>query len=289
MKNNINLAKLFSSLIIGIVIGYSIAYRQSRDFMSMQKIQAEQINEIIARYEKMLNKTQSTLSKVTEKHSDFLLRLNRLLKVKNMYTSTESITNNKGNEPEKPENNDKNQCDEVIKYIDIKDMNMLLADVESTDFNARRKSLIALSLLGSTDIKQQISQIIKNEKEDTNLRRDLINATDWQGLPSDLVQLIDSTDSSEIKTAVIQSAQTSQFSDSEKQMIDEKLIQNFVSDKDDSVRINTLDYFANTASDKLVEIVNSLPKQEITPELQKHIDLLSISFPIKSVSGADLK
>ena len=284
MSNNYKIYFLF---LIGIAIGYGIGYKQVMDIMSIKNSNVEQINEVIMHYENILNKTQSTFSNFNKKHSDFLVKLDGLLKTNNQHISSTDVLINK-NEPIELKDYEKNQCAEITKNIDFKNVESLVADVQSTDFSIRRRALAALLLLGSADIKQQINHIIENEKEDITLRGDLIKLTDWQGLSSDLVRLIDSTDSSEIKTAAIQSAQVSQFSDNEKQVIDEKLAQIFIHDNDDSVRINALDYFANTASDKLTEVVKSLSKQEITPDVQKRIDLLSISFPeIKESIGSD--
>jgi hypothetical protein len=107
------------------------------------------------------------------------------------------------------------------------------------------------------------------------LRLELVKATDWQGLSTDLIQLIDSAKSTDIKVAAIQSAQDSRFSDQERRLVTEQLAQKFLNEPDDFVKINILDYFANTANNELPDIIESVPKEQITPSVKEHIEFLT--------------
>lgn len=164
---------------------------------------------------------------------------------------------------------------ESIEEIAIDKVKASIIDMDSPDFYQRRRSLLALSLLGANETQQQVDQVITSEEESPALRRDLIRAKDWQGQPYELTQLIRSTESAEVKAAAIQSAKTTQFDDLEKQAIEEELAQIFISDPDDMTRANVLDYFAYTASEKLNEVVGLLPKDDITPAVKEHIDFLT--------------
>jgi len=171
---------------------------------------------------------------------------------------------------------ERKHCDAFSAILDLEKMQSLIADMQSQDVNARRRSLIALSLFGNDNIKRQIDQIISDaDEEDLALRRDLIKLTNWQGAPSSLIQLVDSAQSAEIKIAAIQSVQINQFDDVDRQIIGEGLERVLVNDPDDSVKINALDYFSNNNRDRLHEIIELLPKADITPEVQKHINFLT--------------
>ena len=238
-------AKIVFIFAIGIATGYIVAQEQNTSVISAQATAVKQ-----PRYIK--NNQLKAPVKLSEKNIP--------------------LTPNKSALDE----SEKKHCDAFSAMLDLEKMQSLIADMQSQDVNARRRSLIALSLFGNDNIKRQIDQIISDaDEEDLVLRRELIKLANWQGSSSSLMQLVDSTQSAEIKIAAIQSAQINQFDDVDRQIIGDGLERALVNDPDDSVKINALDYFANTNRDRLHEVIELLPKADITPEVQKHINFLT--------------
>jgi HEAT repeat protein len=256
--------------LISLIIGYGLGYKIASD-SEIIKNDSQQIEKLISSYQLLSSKALLTINEFDKRNKDFLSKLNQssLLKNTQSILSKETQNNKQNTEIEN------HQC---AKFIDVQNVEPLISDMQSQDFNTRRRSLIALSLLGSANVKQQINEIINNEKEDSSLRADLIKLTDWQGLSSDLINLLNKSTTADVKTAAIQSAQTSQFSENERQLVNDKLAQIFVNENDDSVRIGVLDYFANTSNNNIENIIASLPQKNITPEVQSRIDLLKTSL-----------
>lgn len=166
------------------------------------------------------------------------------------------------------------ECSKLYQKIDQKSVKYLTDNLQESDFFLRKRSLIALALIGSNNGKKQISQLIADEDENVLLRSELVKIVDWRGMASNLLQLVDLTKSADIKVAAIEAAQTNKFNTEERQRIDNEFIKVFVDDPDDSVKINILDYFASTDRERLIKIIELLPKDDVSLDVQKHIDFL---------------
>ena len=203
-------------------IGYAAGYNYALLSISTQENSAEQLAKTVTRYETLLNNAQNVIANTRKQQDDFLHTLKETLQKNSPPLNSAELSKNKNNSPlaESTQTNDKeNQCGELIAKIDVETLKSVLNDTQSPDFNLRRRSLVALALLGSVSTRQEIDAVIANENEDPALRLELVKATDWQGLSTDLIQLIDSAKSTDIKVAAIQSAQDSRFSDQERRLV----------------------------------------------------------------------
>jgi hypothetical protein len=235
----------------GIAVGYKVAQHKSADAIAAYPANTKQSS-----------KVQSNLATPSVRILENNIRLTT-----------------KKNIPEKLENKN---CGELSELLDVNNIRSLIDNMQSQNSNIRRRTLIALSLFGNSNIKQQVAQIIFDDnEEDLALRRDLIKLTNWQ-TSSNFTQLIDSTQSAEIKIAAIQSVQTSHFNDFDKQIIGKEIEWLLVNDPDDYVKINALDYFAYTDKEKLSEVINLISKNDINPEVQNHIQFLTRPFSTRN-------
>jgi hypothetical protein len=260
----------------GGVIGYGISQHNVLSAVfEKEQASVKKLTEIETKFETLLNKTQIATT-INQKQQNFLFTdLKRTLQ--RNYQPLLAKDNSTNSLPVKNLSVDSaknNQCNELMKQIDVASFNTLATDTQSSDFNARRRALVVLALLGSAQAKQGVDAIIKNENEDQSLRLDLMKASDWQGKGIELAELVGATSSVDIKIASIQEAQDIALSSDEKKMMEAEVSREFLNNPDDGVKISALNYFANTASDKLFELVESIPKTDISPEVKNQIDFI---------------
>lgn len=127
----------------------------------------------------------------------------------------------------------------------------------STDFEARSRSLKALAYLNTDKAKSTLLQIILNESEEPELRRDLIRNMNWSGNIEYAMQLLNNTNDDSVKVALLLAVQDSEIVESERLNFEEALNNLFrVSDKD-FVQIAIIDYFANKNRQQLLGFVST--------------------------------
>lgn len=163
----------------------------------------------------------------------------------------------------------------VVQQVDYQGVQEALKNMRSPDLNTRQRALQALILLGSTEIKQQIGEILLNEEEDVALRRNLIQNMDWQGFGDQLVKLFENSKNSVIRAATVSAVDSSRLSETEKQVFETSLIKNFNEESDEFIKIVTLDYFSNQNSPHLQDLINNLNQQNTSQKLQDHIKFLT--------------
>ncbi|EDN68792.1 hypothetical protein BGP_1906 [Beggiatoa sp. PS] len=237
-------------------------------------------SELLIKYE-MLSKTNNppdNVESLNQLKEEFLSRFDML----ESYLKSDRDTNQ---EPVplqadiQPEN-----CEQIYEQVDQVGIQEAIADMYSADLDTRQRALRALTLMGSSEIKQQIGQIIFNEEEDITLRNDIIKNLDWHGLSEQLIELFQISKDYNIRTAAITAAQTSHFDETERQSFESTLLENFESESDDFVKISTLDYFANNNPDKLQDFLNQ-EENSLSPEVHKHLQFLLV--PAQEVPASE--
>ncbi len=171
------------------------------------------------------------------------------------------------------------QFEKLKEQLNYQGLQNVIGDMHSGDLNVRQRALRALALIGSSAIKEEIGRIIWDETEDTALRRDLIQHMDWQGFGDGLIDLFKNSKDSSIRAAVVSAVDTSRLDETEKQNFENSLINNFVNESDEFIRIVTLDYFSNHDKAYLQTLAGSLIHQEISPQLREHIRFLTTPAP----------
>lgn len=264
---SIKISLLFSIIfLVGVGVGYYYAL-----IILAHEENTKNITEVLNRYEEVMKNTQ-VIIKNQKRQDEFLLALKTVFQKNGYHLNAIDLLKPLENIAEAKKDNVPTH--HVFKNINTQELEYLLKDMESSDANLRKKSLVALALLGSPERKQDIEAVIQNKDEDPALRMELIKAMDWSNASSDLIKIIETSDSPDIKATAIESAQTAQFSNEERQGFDKYLEENIAKEGDDFVKINTLNYFANTDNQRLLDIIESLPKEHISPTLQEHIDFI---------------
>ncbi len=161
------------------------------------------------------------------------------------------------------------------EQLDLQGVEDVIGNMHSEDLNVRQRALRALALIGSSAIKQEIGQIVLNEAEDTALRRDLIQHMDWQGFGGALIDLFENSKNGSIRAAAVSAVDISRLDETEKQNFENSLINNFVNESDEFIRIVTLDYFSNHDKAYVQTLADSLIHQEISPQLREHLRFLT--------------
>lgn len=230
-------------------------------------------SELLLKYE-VLSKTKNppdNFESFNQLKEEFLSRFDIL----ESYLKSDRDNTNKEPVPLQTDTQSEN-CEQIYEQVDQVGIQQAVADMYSADLDTRQRALRALTLVGSSEIKQQIGQIIFNDDEDTTLRNDIIKNLDWHGLSEQLIELFQISKDYNIRTAAITAAQTSHFDETERQSFETTLLENFESEPDDFVKIATLDYFANNNLDKLQDFLNEENKNNLSPEVHKHLQFLLV-------------
>jgi hypothetical protein len=163
---------------------------------------------------------------------------------------------------------------EAYSKIDYSEVTEALANMYSTDIDVRTKYLKALILLGSSEIKEEIGQIILDETENTELRRDLIKELDWQGISPYLITLLETSKDHEIRFAAVSAIEDSAFSEAEKSTVDIALLQSFHTEQEDYIKNAIIGYFSGRNSDEFTNLLSSIDENTISSDVKDHIQFL---------------
>ncbi len=264
---------------------HSIATTQACDLKVLQKTVSnlsdtkQKFANLFSKYEMLATNIRGNNETLKQLRTEISTRINKLEShlqlsqvTPNISPTTESIQHQLETHSEKDT--------KLSEQIDPSGLQDAIADMNSSDFATRQRALRALMLIGSSEIKQQIGQLILNEEEDISLRRDIVQNLDWHGLSGELIQLFENSKDYNIRAAAILAAQNSRLDEMEQQYFEETLLKNFTEESDDFIRISTLDYFANKHPDKLQEFFNTQSEEEIlSPEVRKHLQFLLVPAP----------
>lgn len=284
---------------IGGIIGFLINQPQEQP--------PQQISEAVKVDFKELQTSVNNLNQIEQAFSELFVKYEVLSKTKNPPDNADSLnklkeefikrfdllesyikssSDNTNQEPVQYQADIQSEnCEQIYAQVDPVGIQGAIADMYSADIGTRQRALRALTLIGSSEIKQKIGQFIFNEEEDAALRNDIIKNLDWHGLSEQLVQLFQISKDYNIRVAAITAAQTSHFDETEQQTFESTLLENFGNEQDNFVKIATLDYFANNNPDKLQYFLsNQSEESSLSPEVRQHLQFLLVPAPEGSSS-----
>ncbi len=237
----------------------------------------QEFSDLFVKYEKLSkNSPHDNVDSLNKLKKEFLSRFDIL---ESYIKNSSDNTNNKEPVQHQADIQSEN-CEQIYAQVDPAEIQGAIADMYSADIDTRQRALRALTLIGSSEIKQQIGQLIFNDEEDATLRNDIIKNLDWHGLSEQLVQLFQISKDYNIRVAAITAAQTSHFDEAEQQTFESTLLDNFSDEQDDFVKIATLDYFANNNPEKLQDFLsNQSEENSLSPEVRKHLQFLLVPAP----------
>ncbi|RKZ50483.1 MAG: hypothetical protein DRR16_09840 [Candidatus Parabeggiatoa sp. nov. 3] len=237
----------------------------------------QEFSDLFVKYEKLSkNSPHDNVDSLNKLKKEFLSRFDIL---ESYIKNSSDNTNNKEPVQHQADIQPKD-CEQFYEQVDPVGIQNAIADMYSADLETRQRALRALTLIGSSEIKQQIGQLIFNDEEDATLRNDIIKNLDWHGLSEQLVQLFQISKDYNIRVAAITAAQTSHFDEAEQQTFESTLLDNFSDEQDDFVKIATLDYFANNNPEKLQDFLsNQSEENSLSPEVRKHLQFLLVPAP----------
>jgi hypothetical protein len=166
------------------------------------------------------------------------------------------------------------QCERLITKIDFSALKNIFIDAEGNDFEAKQRALKVLALLGAPEEKQKIDDYIVDKEQDISLRRDLIKSTDWSYDGHRLMNVFKESNDPIIRTDIIASAESAKLQPEDRVSLDAVLFDNFYNETNDSVKIETLDYFYNTNREQYSFFMNSININELSQEVKQHIQSL---------------
>ena len=147
-------------------------------------------------------------------------------------------------------------------------------NIYSTDFATREKSLKALAQLEIPEAKETLLNVVMNEQENPELRRDVIRTMDWHDGIDKAIKLLHSKDES-IKAAVILASQDSHLNETEQEDFERELMSVFNNPKSgDFIQIAAIDYLANKNPARISEINVVSDDPSVTARVNQHIDEL---------------
>lgn len=164
----------------------------------------------------------------------------------------------------------------VAKNVDPQALPNALRDIHSTDFKTRLNAFTTLMSAGTSEIKQQVMDAIFNKDEDIALRRELIQRVSWQGYGKTLVDLLQNDkEDYAIRATAMDALENTKLDETEKRYYEIALQTKFESEDNDIMRTKTLNYFKNHDKSVFDELVRKINPQEISPEFQKSLQLLT--------------
>lgn len=166
------------------------------------------------------------------------------------------------------------QCERLITKIDFSALKNIFIDAEGDDFESKQRALKVLALLGTPEEKQKIDNYIADKEQDISLRRDLIKSTDWSYNGRRLMNIFKESNDSIIRADIIAAAESGKLQPEDRVSLDAVLFDNFYKEANDSVKIETLDYFYNTNREQYSSFMNSINTNELSLEVKQHIQSL---------------
>lgn len=246
-------------------------------------LQFKQVENKISSLEKhLINKLNESNSKIIEIANTInsLSKENQLLKTElqnKEFNNLPKTIDSKIAQKEVPIGNQtsKERMEQIVDLDIAKQAANKLKNSNIT-LSEREKNLKALLVIGSSEVKWIIGELIFDQSENISLRQTAITELNWEGAGDKLLELFQSDKDNGIRNSVIYAARNSALTEQERQPFEQTLTDNFMVEQDEAVQMSTLDYFALQTKDKnkFENLVNSVPFSRFSPELTKHIDFL---------------
>lgn len=153
-------------------------------------------------------------------------------------------------------------------------LDKIYRDIYSENNLTRQQAIKIMAYIGSDAVKSELFNIASDEREDDAVRREIIQAMDWQEQPEKLAELIQTSKSTDIRLASISAINPKKLSDGSVALLEQSLRDNFVIEQENLVKILTLDYFSTKGSDVLQSFIIENEIFLKADEVQEHIRFL---------------
>lgn len=163
-----------------------------------------------------------------------------------------------------------------IAGFDSKKMDAVYQQIHSEDAQERHQSLRTLAQLGTEEIMPDLIRAAADDEESSDLRRDLIQQINWAGHAEELGGIISKSRDAEARLAAVDAiAAAENFTEEEFATLGEAMMNNFLMEPQEGVKIATLNCIQAVYPDSFQEVLERYPQVLATPEVQAYLKRLT--------------
>lgn len=123
--------------------------------------------------------------------------------------------------------------------IDDNKLHEIINNLNSDSPSSRMDSIVVLSKIGTPETQQELAMLILDNSEDMGLRITAINNIDWRYNSNDLEMIFSSSNDDDIKSALLDTAITTDFEGVEQNKLSQRLYDYF-DNENDEIKIRSL-------------------------------------------------
>ncbi len=163
-----------------------------------------------------------------------------------------------------------------IAGFDSKKMDAVYQQIHSEDTQKRHEALRTLAQFGSEKIMPDLIHAAADDEESSDLRRDLIQKIDWNGHAEELAGIISKSRDAEARLAAVNAiAAAENLTEEEFATLGEAMMQNFLIEPQEGVKIATLNCIQAIYPDSFQEVIEKYPRALAVPEVQDYLKRLA--------------
>lgn len=266
------------SIILSFFIGYTISFQRNDFSCSTCSNKISHVSVDNSLIQRATNKIDEQAKKIDELLNTIEITSEKLVSLSNSLQKEVVIQlSDKSNSSDVAFNRERNisrEIKEVQKIVDYLKLQQSVGNIYSGDIVEREKAIRAMIVIGSSDIRKEIENLIFDPNEDVQLRQAAIDSFDWRGLTDMMIDVFQTDENFQVRSSIIYSARKMNFDEAEREKINQIFYSAFHKETNDSVKIAILDYFANGKTEQFEELVGSVSQEGVSSEVQNHIAFL---------------